>query len=45
MDIKLTILFFLITTIVTLSRLSEPARGERLAVARWRQRRVRSPLP
>jgi len=45
MDVKLTMLFMLIATIITLSRLSEPTWVERLIGSCWRQRRERTPLP
>jgi|GEM_PF-1737461 len=45
MDVKLTMLFLLIATIIALSHLSEPSRIERLVVSYWRHRRARTRLP
>jgi hypothetical protein len=45
MDVKLTMLFLLIATIITLSHLSEPTRVERLIGSYWRHRRVRTRVP
>jgi hypothetical protein len=38
MNIKLTMLFLLIATIITLSHLSEPTQVERLIGSYWRHR-------
>ena len=43
MDVKLTMLFLLIATIIALSHLSDPTRVERLSY--WRHRRERTPSP
>lgn len=40
MDVKLTLLFCTIATIVGLSQLSEPAGLARAVAVRWRQRRL-----
>ena len=45
MDVKLTMLFLLIATIITLSHLSDPTWVERLIGSYWRHRRERTPLP
>ena len=45
MDVKLTMLFLLIATIITLSHLSDLTRVERLIGSYWRHRRERTPLP
>ena len=44
MDVKLTMLFLLIATIITLSHLSEPTRVGRLIGSYWRHRRERTLL-
>jgi hypothetical protein len=45
MDVKLTMLLLLITTIIAFSHLSEPTRVERLIGGYWRHRRERTRLP
>ena len=45
MSVKVTMLFLLIATIITLSHLSDPTRVERLIGSYWRHRRERTPSP
>ena len=45
MSVKVTMLFLLIATIITLSHLSDPTWVERLIGSYWRHRRERTPSP